>query len=159
MPFGEDIHRLVRQLRFVAGLIGLALAAVAALAAAGMVLRAARPAEGSFAAVVLAGVIALAALAGGVTALELSTRRAKKAGSLAAAAAAYKIGCIIAGGANFAAGCVTLIVVFTGGVSGGLWLPELLVLAMNLLGLGLAVPRVKHLRQIHYRPTLPVTRV
>ena len=54
---------------------------------------------------------------------------------------------------------LALAVLAASGVSGGLWLPQLLVLAANVLGLVLAVPRVKHLRALHYRPILPLTRV
>jgi len=156
---GEDIHRVTARLRLVAAGIGLALAAVGVVGAVLLVLRALRPVEGRFAAVVAAGAVALAALVGALVALEITGRRAKKAPALAPAAAGYLAGCLIAAGANFAAACVTLVVLGQNGVSAGLWVPTTLVLAVNLLGLLLAIPRVKHLRQLHYRPILPVTRV
>jgi len=159
LPFGEDIHRMVAQLRLAGAAVSLSLAGVVIAAVVLLVVRISRPVAGSFSTVVVAGVIALAALVGGLVAIELTGRRAKKADTLEAAAAGYKLGCLLSGGLNLAAACVTLVVLATAGVSRGLWVPQLLVLAVNVLGLILAVPRVKHLRALHYRPILPLTRV
>jgi len=150
---------MVSHLRLVGAAVSLALAGVLIAATVLLVVRIVRPVEGSFSAVVGSGVVALLALVGGLVGIELTSRRAKKADTLEAAAAFYKLGCLVSGGVNFAAGLVTLVVLATNGVSNGLWLPQLLVLAVNVLGLILAVPRVKHLRVLHYRPILPLTRV
>jgi hypothetical protein len=159
VPFMEGVHRTVSRLRLVAAGVWLALALVAGLAVLLVVLRALHPVKGGFAPVVAAGVLALVGLGAGATALGLTDRKARRAGSLGEAANHYRVGCLIAGASNFAVSCVTLGVLWGCGVSGGLWVPQLLVLAVNLLGLLLAVPRLKHLRSLHYRPMLPLTKV
>ncbi len=159
VPFMEGVHRMVSRLRLVAAAVWLALALVAGLAVLLLVLRALHPVKGGFGPVVAAGVLALAGLGTGAAALGLTDRKARRGASLEEAANHYRIGCLIAGAANFAPSCVTLGVLWASGVSGGLWLPQLLVLAVNLLGLLLAVPRLKHLRSLHYRPMLPLSKV
>jgi len=150
---------MVAQLRLVGALVSLALGGVILAALIILIVRIFSPTGGSFGPVATAGVVAIVALAAGLAAIELTSRKAKKAGELETAATLYKIGCVIAGGANFVGGIVTLCVLLSNGVSKGLWIPTLIVLAINLLGLILAVPRVKHLRALHYRPILPVTRI
>ncbi len=159
LPFGENIHAMVRHLRIVGALVAMALALLVIVGVALIVLRIVWPVSGSIGAVVTAGVIALAALVVGLVAIEKTSRMARKAGSLAGAAARYRMGCIIAGASNSASACVTLAVLGGGGVSNGLWLPILLATALNVLGLILATPRIKHLRSLHYRPVLPISRV
>jgi len=156
---GEDVHRVVKDLRLIGVLAGLAMVLVVVAGLLAVALRAARPVAGGLSAIVLAGIVAVAALAGGATALELWGRHAKRAPDLQHAISAYALGCAVAGGANFLAGAVTVIVVFANGVSGGLWIPDLLVLAISVMGLILAVPRMKHVRELYYRPTLPVSRI
>ena len=157
--FGGDIHHMVAQLRLVGALVSLALGGVILVGLVILVVRIFSPTDGTFGPVATAGVVAVLALAGGLVTIELTSRKAKKAVDLEAAATFYKIGCVVAGGANFVGGVVTLCVLQANGVSKSLWIPTLIVLALNLLGLILAVPRVKHLRALHYRPILPVTRV
>ena len=159
VPFMEGVHRTVSRLRLVAAAVWLALALVAGLAVLLVVLRVLSPVQGSLAPVVVAGVLALAGLGAGAIALGLTDRKARRGRSLEEAANHYRVGCLIAGASNFAVSCVTLGVVWACGLSGGLWVLQLLVLAVNLLGLTLAVPRLKHLRALHYRPMLPLTKV
>jgi len=159
LPVAENLRRTVGRLRLGAGLLELALVLVAATAALGMVVRARSPVAGALWPVVLAVVVALAALAGGAVALELTARKVKKAKTLPAAATWYKTGCLIAGGANLVAACLSLVVLFANGISGRLWLPQVLALAANLLGLFLAIPRLKHLARFHQRAILPIARL
>ena len=156
---GEDVHRIVRRLRAVGGIIALGLVLVVLVAAAGLVLRLFRPVAGDMSAVLGPAAAAILALAVGAGMLEAFSRKAMHARSLEAAVAAYKLGCASAGVLNFLAGCLTAVVFFTNGVANGLWVPQVLILALNVVGLALALPKMKHLRKLHYRPTLPVTRI
>lgn len=159
LSVGEDVHRAVRQLRLMGGLMVLALLLVVLAAAAGAVIRLVHPRQGQLSAVVVSGLVGIAALAAGVAVLEVVTRRAKAAETLALAVAAYRRGCVIAGGLNFVAGLYTVSVIFANGPANGLWVPQVLIVAVNVLGMVLAVPRVKHLRRLHYSPTLPYSHV
>jgi len=159
LPFTEDVHRMVRELRVVGILVSLALLVIVIGGLAGLLFRALRPVRGSFGPAIFAGVVAVLALAAGVVIVEVTNRKARKARSLETTSAIYKTGCLIAGGVGLAAGCVSLVVLLVNGISRGLWLPQVLVLTVNVLELLLAVPRVRHLRRLHYRPVLPVTRV
>mgnify|MGYP006304513623 CR=1 FL=1 len=159
LPIGQDVYRIVVRLRLVGGLVLLALGLTVLLAAGGFLLRAFRPVDGGVAAVILAGAVAVLALAGGTVALEVTSRKARKAGSLEGAVAVYRLGCAIAGAVNAAAALVALIVLYANGISGGLWIPLAIVLVLNLLGMALAVPRVRQVRRLHYRPTLPISRI
>ena len=156
---GHDVQGIVKDLRRVGAAVGVAMALVVGLGVAAVVVRALRPVGGGMAPVVVVGVAGLAALGGAMALLEITGRRARRADTLRRAASTYKVGCAAAGALNFLAGCATVAVVFANGVSGGLWVPAVLILALNALGLVLALPRIKHLRSLHYSPTLPVTRV
>jgi hypothetical protein len=158
-PAGEHVHRIVAALRLAGGLVVLGLGVVVVLTAIGLIVRAVWPVSGSLGGVIFAGVLAVLALAGGATLLELTGRKAKKADTLEGTVAAYKLGCAIAGAINFLAGMVTVILLFTGGISGGRWVPILIVTTINVFGMVLAIPRVRHVRALHYRPTLPISRV
>ncbi|OPX21925.1 MAG: hypothetical protein B1H04_05810 [Planctomycetales bacterium 4484_123] len=69
------------------------------------------------------------------------------------------MGCVVAGMANLVAGGITVAVIFRSGVGGRLWMAEVLLLALNVLGLATAMPKMKHLRALHYRPVLPASRL
>ncbi|MHC4715382.1 MAG: hypothetical protein ACYS5V_00280 [Planctomycetota bacterium] len=155
----EGVNRSVRRLRLIGAVIALCLAMLLIAAAAAMGLRAFVPIEGTMTAALIAAAVAVAALGGGAAALEGYGRRARKAESMEAAVGAYSTGCIVAWLGNLTAGAVTICVIVLNGVGSGLWIPQLLVLALNVLGLALAMPKMKHLRELHYRPTLPVSRV
>lgn len=158
MPTGTDVHLSMKRLRSVAGVMALGTVAVFLGAGAGMAVRLARPVRGGLAWVLVAGGVGLVALIVGLGLLVWGNRQAKRAEAIKAAAGAYLTGCAVAGAANFAAGVVTVGAIFSNGLSKGLWVPQVLVLAVNLLGLVLAVPKVEHLRRLHYSPTLPTSR-
>jgi len=141
-----SVGRSVRRLRVLGALIALgAVVLVIAAAVAGAV-RIFLPVAGTMGAVIVAVAAAVAALAVGAVALEVLGRRARGARSMEAAVADYSAGCVVAAVANLAAGAVTVGVVAVSGISGGLWVPAALVLALNVLGLVMAMPKMKHLR-------------
>ncbi|KPK83790.1 MAG: hypothetical protein AMJ81_07330 [Phycisphaerae bacterium SM23_33] len=155
----EEVRAALQAVRMLAGLVLGGLVLVVVLGAAGVAVRLLRPVDGHMGPIVLAGTVGFLLLAGAIVVLEVSGRRAGRAQTLERAVLAYRGGCAVGGGLNFLGGVVTVIVIFANGVSGGLWVPAVLVLALNSLGLVLAVPRLKHIRRLHYSPTLPVTRV
>ena len=156
---GEEVHTTVQRLRAVGAIIALGTTALVATAAAALVWRAFHPTSGGTALLAAAAGVSILALGGGLTALELLGRRAKRADSLAGAVSAYKTGCIAASAANFLAGGLTVAAIFHIGIGGRLWMAELLLLALNVLGLATAMPKMKHLRALHYRPVLPTSRL
>ena len=158
-PPGEEVHRIVAALRLMGFLVVLGLVMLLLATAIGLIVRAARPVEGSLGPVIFAAVVAVAALAAGATLLEVTGQKARKAGTLETTVAVYKLGCAIAGMTNFMGGTITVIVLLTDGISGGRFFPLLLVTAINAVGMVLAIPRVRHVRAMHYRPTLPISRV
>ncbi len=159
LSLGKDVHRFTSQLRLVGGLIVLALILVILGAFSGIVVRLIHPREGALSIVLLLGFIGIVALAAGTVAIEVSDRRARKAKAMGDAVAIYRTGCVIAGGSNFVAGLCTVGVIFANGLSDGLWLPMILVLSVNTLGMVLAIPRIKHISRIHYSPSLPYSRL
>ena len=110
-------------------------------------------------AIVPAGVIAIAGLIAGLVVVASFEKRAKQTEGIEAASGAYRTGCWIAGGISFGAGVVTIIIIFITGVGGGMWVPALLALAINLTGVLMAAPRIKRLRRLFYRPALPIARL
>jgi len=158
MPTGTDVHLSTKRLRSVAGVMVLAAGAVLIAAGAGIAVRLAHPVRGGLAGVLLAGGVSLVALIVGLCLLVWGSRQAKRAEAIKAAAGAYLTGCAVAGAANFIAGVVTVGAIFGNGVSKGLWVPHVLILSVNVMGLVLAVPKVGYLRRLHYSPTLPTSR-
>ena len=159
LSVGKDVYRYISQLRLIGGLIVLALILVILGAFSGIVVRLIRPGEGALSMVLLSGFIGIVALAAGTVAIEVSDRRARKAKTMGDSVAMYRTGCVIAGGSNFVAGLCTVGVIFANGLSDGLWLPMILVAAVNIIGMVLAVPRIKHISRLHYSPTLPCSRL
>ncbi len=155
----EGVSRSVRRLRAMGAIIALLLVVLLLAAAGAMVFRALSPVAGTMTKALIAAGVAVAALALAVVVLETYSRRAKKAGAMESAVGAYSTGCVVAAVANLAAGAVTVGVIVVNGVGGGLWVPELLVIGLNVLGLVMAMPKMKHLRDLHYRPTLPGSRI
>jgi hypothetical protein len=158
MP-ADDVFVVLKSLRVLAGLTVLGIVVLALAGAGGFLLRGSYPVTGGTGVVALIGVVAILCLGGGMAMLELSSRKAKAAGSFKPAAQAYRSGCRGAAGLNFLAGALTVAGIYSNGISNGLWIGQGIILGLNLLGLVLATPRVKHLRDLHWRPTLPVTRV
>jgi len=159
MLLNSSVSRSVRRLRAMGALIVLCMVVLALAGAVAVVVRLVRPVAGTMAAALVAAGVAVAALAAGAAALEALGRRARKAGSMEAAIGAYSTGCVIAALANLAAGAFTIGMIVTYGLGRGLWIPALLVLGLNVLGLVMAMPKMSHLRELHYRPTLPGVRV
>ena len=155
---GEEVYSSLRKVRLVAGLIVLGMVLVTLAAGVGIVIRLARPVGGGVALVIVVAAAAVVSLASGALLLELAARKAHRADSLRLAAEAYQSGSALAGTINLLAGCLTVGSIFSSGLSGGLWLPKLLVLGMNLVGMAICIPRLRRLRELHYRPTLPYTR-
>ncbi len=159
LSVGENVHRFTSQLRLIGGLIVLALILVILGAFSGIVVRLIHPRDGALSIVLLSGFIGIVALVAGTAALEVSDRRARKAKTMGDSVAIYRTGCVIAGGSNFVAGLCTVGVIFANGLSDGLWLPMILVAVVNIIGMVLAVPRIKHISRLHYSPTLPCSRI
>jgi hypothetical protein len=70
----------------------------------------------------------------------------------------YSRGSLIGVGLNAAALLQGASAVMSGGLGGGLWLPLLVVTALNGFGLVLAWPRIRMLRELHFAPSLPYAR-
>jgi hypothetical protein len=109
--------------------------------------------------ILLVGVLALAAFLAGMGVVEKYSAQAKQATSFEAAAVLYRTGCGIAVAANAASVVVTVIVLFANGVNKDLLLPCLLVVALHLIALAMAMPRMKTLRKLHHPLKLPFARI
>jgi hypothetical protein len=149
------VHRAVKRVHMLGTILVAALALAVLGAVVGMLVRTYRPVAGTRQPVVLAGLVALAALGGGVVLTGYANRRARSSSQLAQAVTAYLGGCLGAGAVNLLAWLVTLGVLLANGISHTLWLPTLIVLGLNFVGVLLALPRLKHLRRLYYSPSLP----
>jgi hypothetical protein len=161
---GGELHQAVRRFHLVAGGIVAALAGVVLGSVIAMLVRAARPiadaqVSGGKGAILWGGLASVLALAAGLAAIELFGRHARRIGPLIRATAAYVTGCLVAAGVNLIAGIVTIALIAANGVGNMLWLPELLLVVLNALGMLLAIPRVAHLRTFKNVPLLPYLHV
>ena len=154
-------HRALARLRLLDLVILLGLLAV--LAAAGWALAGAAGradgAPGRLGPIIWTGLAALAALGLGSAILEITSARARRLNDLDRCAAAYLGGCAGAAALNLLAGALTVRTILANGVANGLWLLAGLCLCLNVVGTVLTLPRLRHLRSLHYRPTLPITRI
>jgi hypothetical protein len=122
-------------------------------------MRTINPKDGAASMVLLSGFFAAAALFGGAAAIEVANRRAKKAQEMGESIAFFRNGCSISGGLNFFAGFWSVGTIFLNGLGNGLWLPQILVVALSAIGLFLSIPRMRHISKLHYSPTLPCSRI
>ena len=152
LPFGQEVNRLLRRLRGIAALMGLAAVLLMLVGAALILVRLAWPVPGGVSQVLIGGAVAFGAFAAGATVMEVVARRTAAAKSFERAIVIYQAGGIVAAGLNFAATLFTLHTIVAAGVSGGLWMAQALVLTLNATGLYLTLPRVRRLRRLHYRP-------
>jgi hypothetical protein len=149
------VHRAVKRVHVLGTILVAALVLAVLAAVVAIMVRTYRPVVGTRQPVVLAGLVALAALGGGVVLTECASRRARSSKELAQAVTAYLGGCFGAGASNLLAWIISVGVLLANGISHMLWLPTLMVLGLNFVGVLLALPRVKHLRRLYYSPSLP----
>ena len=159
LTVGKDVHRLTGQLRLIGGLIILALIIVIVGALTGIVVRILNPRAGGTSMVLISGLFAVATLFGGAAVIEAANRRAKKAEEMSDSIALFRTGCAISSVLNFLAGLWGVVSIFSNGLGNGLWLPQILVVAVSVIGMFLSIPRLKHISKLHYSPSLPCSRI
>ena len=163
MPGGpmptRGTHHATRTIVLAGWLTMAAMVVLAAVAVLAVFFRITHPARSSAWPVLFSGAGAILAIVAGAGIMGLAVERIKRAESFELAAAIYVKSCLTSGAMNSAAGALAILVVFLNGLAGRLWLPDVLVVCVTLLGLILSVPRLKRLRKLHYMPTLPYVRI
>ncbi len=154
----EGVHRVIRRMRIIQALLILGLSVLILIAAVGVLTGLKRSSIG-LGVFIFPAIWALVALVVGLSLVGVFAKRAKRTEAFEAAGRLYGTGCSTAGGINLAAGCFTVSALFRNGADEGLWVPAVLLLVINALGVILAVPAIKQLRRLFYTPSLPVARV
>ncbi len=152
---GKEVGRILTQLQVIAAsmIIALIIIVVAAgwgiLSGLGSSVDRSLRTRNQLAILAIVGAIGLIALLAGAVAVEISDRQARKLQDLKKAILKYRFGCLAAGIANFIAGALTVTAIFITRPADGLWLPEVLIVMLNAVGMSLAIPRFKHIRRLH----------
>jgi hypothetical protein len=153
------VYQATRAVVLAALLSAAAVVIVAALAVVAVFFRLSHPAQSNAWPTVCSGIGAIIAIVAGLVIMGWSIERIKRAESFELAAAIYARSCLTSVAMNSAAGVLAILVIFLNGLAGHLWLPDVLVVCVTLLGLILSVPRLKRLRKMHYTPSLPYVRI